>query len=233
MSRRKPLIIGIVIVVLIPAIAIGWWLLSPLFINKTVNEEFPLSAGAVVPPGMTQAQAEQQMAEMAAKNQEVMEPMPGMMGTTDPGMTAMPPTTGTAMPMTPQMPGGGMMGTMTPGGMAAPARLKAGTFRDADSFHKGSGQATIYRNTDGSLLLRLEEFRVTNGPDLHVILSTEADPKNRFVQGNAAYFDLGTLKGNIGSQNYSIPSAVNPEAIQSAVIYCLKFHVVFSVAELK
>ena len=52
-----------------------------------------------------------------------------------------------------------------------PVKLKAGQFQDIDSFHKGSGDATIYRGPDGSHLLRLENFEVTNGPDLHVILS--------------------------------------------------------------
>ena len=38
------------------------------------------------------------------------------------------------------------------------ARIKTGEFKDADSFHKGSGQATIYSGPDGSFLLRLENL---------------------------------------------------------------------------
>ena len=53
----------------------------------------------------------------------------------------------------------------------AAAKLKTGSFRDADRAHKGSGQATIYRGPDGSHVLRLEDLNVTNGPDLHVILT--------------------------------------------------------------
>jgi hypothetical protein len=30
-------------------LALGWWLASPLFINDTVDEDFPLAAGAVDP----------------------------------------------------------------------------------------------------------------------------------------------------------------------------------------
>ena len=49
----------------IPLLALAWWLGSPLFINKTVDEEFPYSVGAVVPEGMTRAQIDQTMATMA------------------------------------------------------------------------------------------------------------------------------------------------------------------------
>ena len=41
----------------------------------------------------------------------------------------------------------------------APAVLvKSGEFKDADAFHKGSGQAIVYQGPDGSHLLRLENL---------------------------------------------------------------------------
>ena len=57
--------------------------------------------------------------------------------------------------------------------------VKAGSFRDADSFHKGSGQATVYRLADGEHVLRVEDLRVTNGPDLRVLLSGHPDPMSQ------------------------------------------------------
>ena len=42
----------------------------------------------------------------------------------------------------------GMPASLT--GTAAPAKIKSAEFRDADGFHKGSGEATIYRSPDGS-----------------------------------------------------------------------------------
>lgn len=60
---------------------------------------------------------------------------------------------------------------------AQPVKLKSGQFRDQDRFHKGSGKATIYRLAGGSRLLRLEDFNVTNGPDLRVILTRAQDPE--------------------------------------------------------
>lgn len=112
-----------------------------------------------------------------------------------------------------------------------PVAVLQGEFQDGDRFHQGSGQATIYRLADGSHVLRFEDFEVTNGPDLHVLLSTHPAPTNR-EEVMAGYLDLGELKGNIGSQNYDIPAGTDLAQFNSVVIYCEPFHVVFSTATL-
>lgn len=109
------------------------------------------------------------------------------------------------------------------------ALLLNGEFRDADSFHMGSGLATIYELASGRVL-RFENFDVTNGPDLRVLLSTNPNPTSRDDIGD--YVDLGSLKGNQGNQNYDIPADLDLSQYQSVVIYCMPFHVVFSVASL-
>ena len=111
--------------------------------------------------------------------------------------------------------------------------LKVGEFMDADSIHKGSGTAIIYRGPDGSLLLRLENFSVTNGPDLHVYLSPHPNPTRGGQVRTAGSVDLGELKGNRGNQNYPIPAGVDVSTVNSVVIYCKPFSVVFSVAPLR
>ena len=84
----------------------------------------------------------------------------------------------------------------------------------------------------GEYLLRLEEFKVTNGPDLRVLLSAHPDPMSRSEVKDDGYVELGKLKGNIGNQNYEIPSGVDISGYRSVVIYCKPFHVIFSVAPL-
>ena len=113
------------------------------------------------------------------------------------------------------------------------AKIKTGEFKDADSFHRGSGQATVYSGPDGSFLLRLENLAVTNGPALHVYLSRHEDPDNPGEVKDPGFVDLGDLKGNRGNQNYSIPTDVNISDYNSVVIYCQPFEVVFSVAPLQ
>ena len=109
-----------------------------------------------------------------------------------------------------------------------------GQFRDADSFHKGSGTATVYDlGAKGARILRLEDFQVTNGPDLRVLLANAPNPESRSDLDDAGYVELGKLKGNVGSQNYDIPLNVSLADVQSVVIYCNPFRVVYSVATLE
>ena len=76
MRKRNIFIIG-AIVVLIPVVAFAWWLLSPLFLTTTVDEEFPFAANAAIPADMTMAEVETVMETMAKMDQEPMaEPMP-------------------------------------------------------------------------------------------------------------------------------------------------------------
>ena len=190
---RKTVLIAIVVVA-IPVLAFAWWLLSPLFLNTTVNEEFPLSATADMPAGVTQEEAEDIMEGMAKINMDTVEPMPEKM------------TEATV--------------------------LASGKFRDGDSFHKGSGDVNLYRLANGDAVLRFEDLSVTNGPDLHVLVSTHPDPMNKGELRDAGYSTLGQLKGNRGDQNYEVPSDVDPDSISSVIIYCMPFHVIFSVAPL-
>jgi hypothetical protein len=115
---------------------------------------------------------------------------------------------------------------------AVAVALRLGSFRDADRFHQGSGTATIYRGPDGSLLLRLEDFRVTNGPDLHVYVSPHADPTNSGQVKTDGYLDLSGLKGNVGNQNYFLPEDFDVTLLGAVVIYCQPFNIIFAVAPL-
>ena len=119
-----------------------------------------------------------------------------------------------------------------PEAMRTAQKVSAGSFRDADSFHKGSGQATIYELENGERVLRLENLRVTNGPALVVLLSAHPDPRSGSELKDDGHVELGKLKGNIGNQNYEVPADVDVSLYRSVVIYCKPFHVIFSVAPL-
>ena len=110
--------------------------------------------------------------------------------------------------------------------------IASGPFRDADRFHKGEGTATVYRGPDGALVLRLTDFRVTNGPDLRVLVAPAPNPDDGSGVSIDGYVEVGRLKGNVGSQNYEIPPGVSEDALGSVIIYCWPFRVVFAVAPL-
>ena len=117
----------------------------------------------------------------------------------------------------------------TAGAMA----LVTGEIVGADSFHQGSGTATIYVLDDGSRVLRLVDLEVTNVPDLHVLISPAPNPEGRDDVTAAGYIDLGSLKGNRGSQNYDVPADYElPDTPFSVVIYFQPFHVLFASASL-
>ena len=187
-------------------IFLGYDLGAPLFTNKTVEEEFPFAFTAAVPPDMSRSDVEKIMEGIAAVDQDVVdEAMPALGAPTE-----------------------------EPSEPAAEAvKLQTGSFQDQDSFHKGSGQATIYLGPDGSHLLRLEELDVTNGPDLHVLLSPHQDPSSNDEVKTPGYVDLGKLKGNRGNQNYPIAGDVDVAAQGSVIIYCEPFSIIFSVASLQ
>lgn len=115
---------------------------------------------------------------------------------------------------------------------AEPVLVAQGAFADADAVHRGSGRAGIYRVADGGRVLRLEDLRVTNGPDLHIVLARSANPQSS-TDVRDDYFDLGVLKGNVGNQNYAIPADVDLSRYGSVVVWCKAFRVLFSAAPLK
>ena len=107
--------------------------------------------------------------------------------------------------------------------------LARGTFRSLE--HGTSGQALILRRTDGSLFLRFDDLNTSNGPDLHVYLSQVPASDDWHAYGEK-YLDLGKLKGNIGDQNYALPSGIDLSRFKSAVVWCRRFAVGFGVAGL-
>lgn len=113
-----------------------------------------------------------------------------------------------------------------------PAILALGEFQDGDSYHKGKGTARIYEMSDGSRLLRLENFSVTNGPDLFVYASEHPSPNTSAEVHQGKAVQIAALKGNLGEQNYELPEDLDLEKIKSIVIYCRAFGVVFSTAAL-
>jgi len=114
---------------------------------------------------------------------------------------------------------------------AGPGTLASGSFTSLE--HQSSGRALVVQVADGSRILRFEDLRTSNGPDLHVLLSTVPAGTDLNAYNDAStYVDLGSLKGNIGNQNYAIPASVDLSAYRSAVIWCKRFHVGFAVAPL-
>lgn len=185
---KKTFITILILIIL----AVGWYLLSPLFITQEVDEAFPEQTSNIDATG------------------ELPSDLVNMQDVPDTIMEEAMPEENTA-----------------------PEQITQGTFIGADRFHQGSGMAALYTLEDGSSIVRFEDFEVTNGPDLHVLLTEHPNPQNRSDIHSGEYIDLGQLKGNVGNQNYTLPSDIDPQTFSSVVIYCEPFSVVFATASLK
>ena len=109
--------------------------------------------------------------------------------------------------------------------------LAKGEFHKADK--TGSGTATLYQLADGKRVLRLTDFAVENGPDLHVRLIAADDAKDTASVAKADHVELGNLKGNKGDQNYDVPENVDLSKYKVVSIWCNRFSVNFAAAPLK
>ena len=111
--------------------------------------------------------------------------------------------------------------------------LETGTFHG--KVHNTSGRATVYREADGHLILRLTNFKTSNGPDVHVVLiaAKDADDDANFLKSSTERVELGMLKGNEGDQNYEIPSGTDLKKFQTVSIYCERFNANFGAAPLE
>ena len=104
-------------------------------------------------------------------------------------------------------------------------KVYSGTFVGmGDGIHDAQGIVMSIPSDNGNDILRIENFKVTNGPDLYVYLATD-NKASEFV-------NLGKLKANNGNQNYEIPSKTDLEKYNRVLIWCKTFGVLFGNAEL-
>jgi Electron transfer DM13 len=114
-------------------------------------------------------------------------------------------------------------------GSQVPEKLFAGQFRGYA--HETQGMATVY-SMDGKRILRLTNFKTSNGPDVHVYLAPAPDATDNATVKNAGFVDLGSMKGNVGDQNYDIPNMVDLRQYRAVTIWCKRFSINFGTAPL-
>jgi len=102
-----------------------------------------------------------------------------------------------------------------------PQTISSGTFEGLGG-HNASGKALLIKSGDKYYVRLDDDFKVTNGPDLFVHFGSNGEyaPEAR----------LGTLKGNVGGQNYEVPTGINPSNYNEVWIWCRSFSVAFGKA---
>lgn len=113
---------------------------------------------------------------------------------------------------------------------AAPTLVSQGAF--SSGAHATKGSASLYGNT-GSYVLRLTNFSTSNGPDVHVYAVEGAAGNDDAKIKSGGFLDLGSMKGNIGDQNYALPANFDAHKYGGVSIWCKRFAVNFGSASLQ
>ena len=201
-----------VVVLVVPFAIVNWWLLSPYFIDDVVDDEFSTSiaeqlaaADEAPTPSADPVAPAEPVEEDASPTETEAATDPEATTETEPATETEPPT------------------DTAPPPASEPVLLGAGQFVGLAG-HSGTGDAGIFQNADGSLVLRFENFDIQNGPDLEVYLVPGAD-QTSLADGSV---HLGALRGNIGDQNYTLPpgTTLDPGAY-TALVWCEAFSVEF------
>lgn len=211
---RKGIKFGVIAAIVIIAGAGIYYLASPLFISTQVNEPLPTSAvesesyqrfismneneKLQAARQMSSQEIDEIMSSAAVVNNSINEPMNQ---TLQPQQRTLNNTTTTS------------------------SVLRTGSFIGVgDGIHNAEGTAKVIPLEDGTNILRLENLRVTNGPDLYVYLSPD--------KAASDIVNVGKLKANNGNQNYDIPKGTGLSKYDTVLIWCRPFSVLFGSAEL-
>jgi hypothetical protein len=162
-----------IVVLWVPFAIVSWWLVSPFFVDDVVEEDFSTS-----------------IATQLDEDEE----------STTPDPTVGSPGAGSPDPTRSEDSVEADSAEEPVAEPAVPVLVGAGQFVGLAG-HSGTGDAGIFRNPDGSYVLRFENFDIENGPDLEVYLVPGAD-RTTLDPGS---IQLGHLRGNVGNQTYDLP----------------------------
>jgi hypothetical protein len=120
------------------------------------------------------------------------------------------------------------MQEMAPAPAMSPSDLLAsGEFVDGAPGHFGRGRALLLRAEDGRQFVRFEDFSVTNGPDLFVVLMPPG------TDDYGAGLNLGRLRATDGNINHDVPEGADLSMFARVAIWCRAADVLFAHAPLE
>ena len=205
MKNKTKIIIGIIVIAII--IPLGIYTISPLFINTEINEPLPSLANEKSTTdfakfmAMTEDEKLDAAKNMTEKEEDMIMKMAAKQDTTINETMAMNINQSTQN-----------------------TDLIGNFIGVGDGIHNAEGKAKILTLSNGSQILRLENFKSTNGPDVHLYLSNNKQAND--------FIDLGRLKANNGNQNYKIPMNIDFNHYGYVLIWCKPFSILFGSAQL-
>ena len=103
--------------------------------------------------------------------------------------------------------------------------VNAGVFPIIDTpSHPASGNIRVVSSGTQSII-RYEDYKGTNGPDLVVYLTKDLDAEE--------FVSLGRARGNEGNINYEVPADIDISDHNYVMTWCRAFGVLFDYAEIR
>jgi len=201
-------------------IALGFFFFPYVFPPPPANEQLtqadltpPAPEQSATPPAAVEPSAPPPPPAAAAQTAEPPVSTPQAAATATPPAASAPPTQAAPAP-------------------AVAVPLATGTFIHAnksDPVHWGKGKVGIYQRA----VFLESDFEVGPGPAYHVYLVPKPSIRSSSDMKDVMYVDLGRLRSFKGSQRYQIPDGVKLKDYPSVIIWCERFGVLISPADLK
>jgi hypothetical protein len=217
------------VLLLIPTLAVAWWLIAPIFFDTVVDESLSDIVGGeevvLVKPDIVPETAEtpEDLAEIpeidiikqdiASETESSVEPVAGTAPTPEPAETIPEPVAVETVPIPPPVEQAVELMVISSGSFVGLAG------------HRMSGTTTLLQKGDDYFVRFEDDFEVSNAPDMFVHLGKDGEyaPEARILK----------LKGNQGGQNYEIPDSIDVSAYNEVWVWCRLFSVPMGKAELK
>lgn len=177
-------------------LGVAYWLVSPLWRNVRLDEALPGATPTVIPTPLVKDNMEMMDSATRDAFNKQMEMMRDRM-----------------LPMSESMP------------IPAPAQqtVVRATAQMVARAHEVEGRALLVQVGDQQIL-RFEDLKTINGPDLRIYLSADLSSED--------FVDLGPIRATEGNVNYAIPAGTDTAKYRNALIWCRAFGVLFSYAQL-
>lgn len=111
--------------------------------------------------------------------------------------------------------------------------LRGGALTVAGGREVADGEVELLELADGSLAVVLRNFRVANAPGLELFLEKEPLTPGTAAGKTLPGVKAGSLRGNAGTQNFTLPTGTDPAQLRYAVVWCGLFRMPFAVANLE
>jgi len=192
---KKKIILGIIVIAIL---GFAYYAISPLFRNKEVHDALPEAVVKTTPDPLDNTDS---MPADLEREVEIID-----IGNSDGGNTE-------EKELVSESPR-----EETPIPVETKSARVLGT-----SGHPAEGTARVIETTEG-IIVRFENFKTINGPNLHVYLSKDLEAKD--------FVDLGPIRGTSGNINYTVPNDINITEYKYVLHWCVPFRVLFNSAEI-